>query len=323
MVDSEQRVDLFLSFHGGERLRLGYSMRFLMRAVCKELRDRGNKQGVPPHIFFDEESISGHVHSDIFTALLQLRGGGLGLCVLTPDFFDFPWCLTELRALIDLHKRREYNIRLRFFCVDCFPCDILLHNTVREVVSELRTHTIHPFVLKGRPCESARWLADRVFDVWNGKEGFSDKWPAVLGRTRELSQKYLQDVYLDNTSTVSVEEKERAITSYFNKWVRSRGFRWDWGELEWLDDLFQRFRVDLKRRREEENEADGWDEDGELQSQNGSQQNTVPPNQLLWKHDIPSFVDNPGSGKRQHSQGLEIPSDRATPQTNPHKIPRI
>lgn len=251
MVDAEQRVDLFLSFHGSERLRHGYTMRYLMRELCKQIRQRAETEAVVPNIFFDEEGITGHVHSDIFTALLQLRGGGLGLCVLTPRFFDFPWCLTELRALIDLHRRREYGIRLRFFCVDCFPCDILLHPVVREVVSELRTHTIHPLRLQDHPNPSAKVLVDHVFNVWDGIDGLSDKWPAVLGKTRQLSLVYLQRKFLNDQSNASDSAKENAIISYFNKWVRSTKFCWDWTELDWLDDLFQRYRAEVNRRHEQ------------------------------------------------------------------------
>lgn len=341
MVDAEQRVDLFLSFHGSERLRHGYTMRFLMREFCTQIRQRAQIEGVTPNIFFDEEGISGHVHSDIFTALLQLRGGGLGLCVLTPRFFDFPWCLTELRALIDLHRQREYGIRLRFFCVDCFPCDILLHPVVREMVSELRTHTIHALRLQDYPDRSAKVLVDRVFNVWDGVDGLSDRWPAILGKTRGLSLAYLQRKFLSDQSTAADSVKENAIISYFNKWVRSAKFSWDWTELDWLDDLFQRYRAELNRRHEENLQEEAEvevSEDGNLE-----EASSFPPtNRPRWDtirtaHDVVERLSEPekarpacnqgqpngSSAVQQISQTRERPSTSPNGSNRPTKVPRV
>lgn len=245
MVDDEHRVDLFLSFHGSERLSCGLTARQLMRYVVNEVTNRARSRGATPFIFFDEDNVRGHVPSDIFTAVLQLRGGGFGLCLLSPRFFDFPWCLAEVSALLSTHRERRNGIRLRFMCLDCKPSDVLYHDNVRQFIDELRAHSVLPSVSLFTCSQAVDQLTKFIFSVWDGHDGLADRWPSVLGRTRHESMTHLQQYYLHPNSQCSLQLKEKALLSYHTKWERSKYLPWDFTQLDRLCSMFQDIRLSL------------------------------------------------------------------------------
>lgn len=245
MVDDEHRVDLFLSFHGSETLSCGFTTRQLMRHVVEAVTTRARSRGATPSIFFDEENVRGHVPSDIFTAVLQLRGGGFGLCLITPRFFDFPWCLAEVAALLRTHRDRRNAVRLRFMCLDCKPEDVLYHENVRYFIDELRAHSMLPSVSVYTCSRAVEQLTDFIFTVWDGHDGLADRRPSVLGRTRHESMNHLQQFYLHPDSQCTLQTKEKALLSYHTKWEESKHFPWDFTQLDNLCSMFQHIRLTL------------------------------------------------------------------------------
>lgn len=85
MITDDFRVDLFLSFHGNRLLHQKFITRDIVRHARLVLKKIANEHGAQPNIFFDEDGARVHLGSDISTAILQLRGGGLGICLLTRE----------------------------------------------------------------------------------------------------------------------------------------------------------------------------------------------------------------------------------------------
>lgn len=261
-VDSTHRVDIFLSFHGRERLACGLSTRGFMRTLCAEIETLGHGRKAHPHIYFDETAVQGHVPSDIFTALLQARGGGLGICFLTEEFFHFPWCVAELRAMLRIAECPQFAFRLRFFCLECEPGDIIQHGIVREFVDNLRGYAVRKAPDLRDPDVSGKRLAELIWKVLDGEDGTADRFPAVLGRTCEESLLYLQERFLRQESGFSTTAQHKAVLSYCLKWERSKFFPWHMGELNSLIDLFWQTRQDIwEFYRQEDEESDKVDVD--------------------------------------------------------------
>lgn len=107
VVDSRKRYDLFISFHGSQTLAsLGIRPQpglSTVRHLVEELvhPKLARPQRWMPSMFVDSKVRSEHV-SDLFKAILQLRGGGLALILLTVEYFESKYCLAELRALLDM-----------------------------------------------------------------------------------------------------------------------------------------------------------------------------------------------------------------------------
>lgn len=316
MVDDERRVDLFLSFHGSERLSCGLTTRQLMRRVVEELERRGGERGARPAVFFDEVDVRGHVPSDIFTAVLQLRGGGFGLCLLTPAFFDFPWCVAELAALLRVHQETQYAIRLRCMSLDCTPSDVLYHEHVRHFVDELRAHSVLPSVSLLTPLRAVSAICDFVFRVWDGADGVADRWPAILGATRSLSMQHLQSFFLLPNSQLSLRDKEKALISYHVKWERSKSFPWDSAQLQTFYDMFQYIRQEFLDIYKAHNIYEGmqFDQADEADADKTDRDEVPPQDRPLLRSDSPTtsermqIADTGGSQPTEH----QVRSDAET-----------
>lgn len=74
-------------------------------------------------MFVDSDELRDQV-SDIYDAILQLRGGGVGLVLVTRAYLSRKYCLAELRALMEfarLRQNEERNseaITLRIMCLE-------------------------------------------------------------------------------------------------------------------------------------------------------------------------------------------------------------
>lgn len=114
-VDKRKRIDVFITFHGGQKLKylqvpfhVTYpTVRDFATLVADRLRRIDQRR---PSIFLDSEQLSSHI-DDLFNAILQLRGGGIALVLLTRDYLRSPYCLAELRAFLHLNSLRS-NFRM-------------------------------------------------------------------------------------------------------------------------------------------------------------------------------------------------------------------
>lgn len=274
MVDSERRVDLFLSFHGNEKISCVLTTRDLIRKVVDEVRRRCFGRGAKPGIFFDETSVRAHLTEDIFTSVLQLRGGGLGLCFLTPKFFDYPWCISELCGLLKVHQQRDHYVRLRFFCLGCQPKDIIHLAHVREFADSLRGFSLKPFSVSFATCTMVDEIADLIFEVWDGRDGVSDKGVSVLGENRGDCMKYLQSRFMTDGENAneeeeqkrgcSVTEKEAGLIGYYRKWEYTKCYDWNVAEVNKLGAMFHDIRMTLlERYKARDADPEDWGGDSE------------------------------------------------------------
>lgn len=133
------RRDVFFSFHGGEQLPFDEDSQ--ARTVCefirehvienlknewmeKRERDQGNLS-----IFFDKRGTFQNLR-EIMTELLQTRGGGVVICILTKHYFERRWCRAELETAAAFYyhgqaKPKSENLRLHLMCLDVDKNDIL------------------------------------------------------------------------------------------------------------------------------------------------------------------------------------------------------
>lgn len=129
VVDEKKRYDLFVSFHGSQTLTsLGIRPQpglSTVRPLVEKLvhPKLARPQRWMPSIFVDSKVRSERV-SDVFEAILQLRGRGLALILLTVEYFESKYCLAELRALLDLAHLKDHPTRsseaisLRVVCLE-------------------------------------------------------------------------------------------------------------------------------------------------------------------------------------------------------------
>lgn len=245
MVDADRRVDLFLNFHGSERFSCGLTTRSFVQVFHNAITARAQARNAKPNIFFDEHCVRGYVPGDIFTALLQTRGGGLGLSFLTPRFLDYPWCVAELLALLRVHRDNRNAIRLRFFCLECDPLDVLHHDVIDHFFPQFRAYSIIRAPSLSDPQRAAEIIADTVWNLWDGNEGFGDRFPAVLGGTKEHSMDYLQSQFFNNAIPVPFPMKEKALLSYHQKWEVTKTYAWTANVLDSFISMFMKLRLDM------------------------------------------------------------------------------
>lgn len=145
---SHNRFDLFISHHGSENHSLGFDTRKLARSIRDRLQEHARNQSAEASIFLDETDIQSRLQADISRAIIQTRGGGVALFLLTPNFFKQKWCVTELRAFLNLEKA-HINPRIKFRFAVLQPLNrrpedntvlnqILQDEKVRTLVPELR-----------------------------------------------------------------------------------------------------------------------------------------------------------------------------------------
>lgn len=261
-VNSDRRYDLFISFHGSEELCPGLTTRELVR----ETRDQAfERSGGLASIFYDEEETRGSIEEKILEAIMQTRGGGVALFLLTADFFTRRWCLRELNAIMDIHARGKTNdngesFKLRFVCFDTSADNILGH--AKSVVPRISDYVIHCVPRSTR--ENMAYKVTEIVDrAWNEdpRNVFGD---TVLASFVQLGNLFRDDVtiarmhfkvagddiftVLNNalgnnnfslgdvkelkrvasmsTNRMAVIEKRRAVDAYTIKWIESRGWSW-------------------------------------------------------------------------------------------------
>lgn len=144
---SDVRYDSFLSFPGSQSLS---SLRFpwafptcTVRSVAEEVSVRLCRFSRSPSVFYDKDELKGDPWvSDLSNAVLQIRGGGVELVLLTAEYLRRKWCLAELRAFMELQKlgrkradgslgpRAGEGIDLKIVCLD----------TVSNIKAALKEH---------------------------------------------------------------------------------------------------------------------------------------------------------------------------------------
>lgn len=191
----ETRYDLFLSFHGSEKLRPTFTTHQLAEATKSVLEDHAAATGHEPSIFLDSDSLHQEV-SDIFPAILQTRGRGLALFLLTKKYLRRKWCLTELRSFLYLHEQahnqqlQSADVKLRFIVLGDNAGDILEDPHIDRLCKQLPKFTLRTNVRVTTLEETSTELSRKVREAW-----VEDGIPTIWGRTRDISFLELQSFF--------------------------------------------------------------------------------------------------------------------------------
>lgn len=213
-MDTNKRYDLFISFHGGETLPgKDFTTRDLARATHDLVGEVTQKQGREPSIFFDENPL--HLNeelSQIFRAVLQTRGGGLAVFLLTSTYFKRDWCVAELGALLHIYRTSRDTsaaINVRFFCLEEV-------NNVRydpyflhlfEEVGRMPLLRVEVTTLR----ETSFHLEEKIRQAWDRAEPSR---PTILGGDRDASMAALQRFFSeDDLAAFRTVLKQRNISS--------------------------------------------------------------------------------------------------------------
>lgn len=190
------RYDVFISFHGDETFQYNgrsFTTRDVLRiAVNEKIQERTNDSGISPSIFFDENHVRREIKEDIFRSLLQTRGRGLGLCLLTPEYFRAPWCLTELRSLQHLRQTHSKYLELRYLAIGCTAEQILNDPFVSMVVPNVERIVIGYI----GNMTSKGVLASRIAGkIWDALSDATIRTIDVCGATRRQSFDQLRRLF--------------------------------------------------------------------------------------------------------------------------------
>lgn len=199
-VDNSRRYDLYLSAashgtiapapaassstHGLQgSVNAGALADDVFEGVCKRAHDAGRNASV----FYAPRSI-GESNSEVPDAILQTRGGGMALFLLTDAFLDSEQCGIELRCFLRLRMKEQYDEKamLRLVCVGMTPDEFRQDVRAQELVSRLDGCHLHSITL-GSLAEMKAQIVELVFKEWELSN--------VLGATREASVRDLFSLF--------------------------------------------------------------------------------------------------------------------------------
>lgn len=172
-VDRIIRYDVFISFHGDETFthkgRTFTTQDVVRFAVNNRISEKTDNTGISPSIYFDKNHGRKEIRQDTFRALLQTRGGGLGICLLTPKYFRAPWCLAELQLLQHLHQNHDKALELRFVSIGCTEMQIVEDPFVKKVVPNLNETGIKNIGDMSSKEIFASKIANEIWDALSNK----------------------------------------------------------------------------------------------------------------------------------------------------------
>ena len=122
-VEKNKRRDVAFSFHGGEVLYLSEDgqREHTLRDLVKKLYDEALQCcWVEEHVgnlsvFMDDPALTesdGRLHR-ILEGWLQTRGGGIVVALVSSQYFESDWCLTELSNAMKLFSQGPDNAKIR------------------------------------------------------------------------------------------------------------------------------------------------------------------------------------------------------------------
>lgn len=160
-VDSQKRFDLLLVFHDDAATVA------LARAVRAAVERSAAERRMFPSIFsMDEDLVA--CRDVLIDAVLQTRGGGVVVFILSRDFFRNKLCLAAIFSALKLQGSANpaEQFTLLFMCPEAAVESIQRDPFVRDVVPQLQACVIVP-IPSGTVETSANHIADVVSSTWN------------------------------------------------------------------------------------------------------------------------------------------------------------
>lgn len=191
-VDDRRRVDLYLSGASSGLISsivgsaaapvdVGALAEAVFYALDKRARDRGRVAS----IFYACISVQGS-YDESLDAILQARGGGIALFLLTQHFFGDARCVEELLRFLHVEDVADNgeHVEFRFVSIGLSPEELLRDPRVQPYAHYLRKYRIHSIALSTLPAMTDD-IAKVAVDAW-----LHPSTPNVLGAT-------LQDTLYD------------------------------------------------------------------------------------------------------------------------------
>lgn len=213
---SESRYDLFMSFHGSQKLcDLGFSWagpNCTVRDLAKDASERLRSFERNPSVFYDHDEIWGRFRDDLSNAVLQLRGGGIALVLVSGKYWKQKYCLGELRAFLELEKlrnvpgRESEAIEICVVHLDSDPSSVrsaVADPLLKPFIGELGRFQFHQLTRSSTRALALQQICDPVFDYWRKKQSL------CLGKEMHVSAGFLHSFF--NTAGVTLIAKSFGI----------------------------------------------------------------------------------------------------------------
>ena len=272
-VVSCKRFDVFLSFHGSECLETALkggkspsskkgeiavsstvssspahastttgsnttdrtTVRQLAYSVA-EILVKGGRHGRIPSVFLDDRELSGKLSQELYHAILQTRGNGVALCILTRAYLRRRACLSELLSFLELDRRRKRgnshsmdgavgHIKLRLVCLEEDGVgNILSDPLVQRYLPDLEKYRIHQ--IKGNTMSViSEEISDIVWKSWTGQQ------PTILGGSVQESFLDLCTFFSDDDVPLAKmvldlpnESRASDVIDVLHQWRERAGF---------------------------------------------------------------------------------------------------
>ena len=256
-VNNKQRYDVFLSFHGGEDAveSLGIplsdsdkdrSVRQLARLVESSIHQHCRQQFRVASVFLDER-LEGHLHNGLADAILQLRGNGVALCLLTRRYFQRTACVAELQSFREMDRAAVSGvegprIKVRFICLEETVDTLLDDFTVQSFLENTTEYKVHQ-IQRRSFLEMAHQIADIACKALTDPSQ-----PTILGPTLGVSFLDLAQNYFTaadySTAKEFLERDEDSILDVLLAWKKQHSLS-NFDALENLATLLRRDSVRL------------------------------------------------------------------------------
>lgn len=193
-VDDRLRYDFYLSAaptgailpagaaSSSAKAAAGVDAGALANAVFAGVEKRARGSGRLASMFYAPRSVGGS-YAESYDAILQTRGGGVALFLLTIAFFRSEQCVNELLSFLHLRKNAKYGeeSELRFACIGMTPDELRQEPTAQALMSRLAGFNLHFVALSTLPAMAGQ-IVKLVLEVWQ-----SASFACVLGATRQTS----------------------------------------------------------------------------------------------------------------------------------------
>lgn len=192
------RVDLYLSCHAESLLLNKKSIDDFVTAFRVALLKHAESERAKPCVFIPCCDLQGVWLEQRTRTLMQIRGGGIALCLFTKDYFRDKYSIAELRCLMNLFTSDNFSIL--FYSLDR-PREQLFKD-LRQLpfLHNLDFYNLSTLIVKDIPSDVNRLVQD-IWKIWDGSNSVGSRYGIrkyALGKTRKETFSCLRNAYTNN-----------------------------------------------------------------------------------------------------------------------------
>lgn len=175
---ASQRVDLFISYSQNSLPNKNIPATDLISAFRRALDDCFNTVSGKPSVFYrggnngnndrvEKNADMSSEGEDVVRAVMQLRGGGFALCILSDEYFKDKTCIAELSTLFFI-QQEDPDITFIF----CTPSSKFLQENQIAIAlfPDLRFSVASTLSPDQQPAEAVNWLVSLVCNAWSANQ---------------------------------------------------------------------------------------------------------------------------------------------------------